>query len=61
MTVDDIAIIIIIIMDKAICLSSEEYRHYSYLSRYIASLTVTVGWAIIVFFKIKIEHQLLVR
>lgn len=48
-----LAIALIILLDKAICLNSEEYRHYSYLSRYIASLTVTVGWAVIVFFKIK--------
>ncbi|MBR0230239.1 MAG: hypothetical protein IJL94_02510, partial [Erysipelotrichaceae bacterium] len=46
----------IILLDKAAGAYSEEYRRYSSLSRYIASMTLTIGWAVIMAVKFMKKH-----
>ena len=47
-----VSIALIILIDKIAGHYSEEYYHYSYMARYIASMTLTIGWAIILAIKI---------
>ncbi len=47
-----VSVAVIIVLDKIASHYSEEYYRYSYMTRYIASMTLTVGWAIIIAVKI---------